>query len=105
MVSFHNFAAQSLIGAGVKFLKTVRSIPENHLYLSRTGSTNKRTTPKGDLRRQWTVAQHEQSTTSERQHTTDLYEMKEQCACRNQVYFSVAMVQRSSRLRSAQSPR
>jgi len=31
--------------------------------------------------------------------------MKEQCACRNQVYFSVVMVQRDSRLRSAHGVR
>src|SRR6266850_6137209 len=53
MVSFHDFAAQSLIGVRVKLFETVRSLPENHLYLSRTGSTNKRMTPKRDMRRQW----------------------------------------------------
>jgi hypothetical protein len=60
-------------------------------------------------RRGWgqrqTRVQHERSAASEGQHTTDLYEMKDQQTCRSKVYFFVAVVQLGPRLRSARSPR
>ncbi len=105
VVSLRDFATQHFIGASAKLLETVRSFSKNHLSLSRVASTNTRSHQNEIHLDDGHLSGMNNPQQSERQHTTELHEMKVLYACRRGKYFFVVVVQLGHPLRSAPSPR